>query len=132
MTSPSDVTCDASVLIVDDDPDGVDALRYLLESHGYRVDSASNGRDALDYLRAGHRPGVVILDLAMPVMNGWQFLAAREGDEALASIPVIVVTASHPALAAAETVLTKPVDLDALLARIDAACARTGSREREH
>ncbi len=132
MASPSDVTCGASVLIVDDDVDGVDALRYLLESHGYRVDSAGNGRDALDYLREGRRPCVVILDLAMPVMNGWQFLAARERDEALASIPVIVVTASQPALAGAEMVMTKPVDLDTLLARIGAACARTDGREREH
>jgi CheY-like chemotaxis protein len=132
VAGPSDVTCGANVLIVDDDADGVDALRYLLESHGYRVDSAGNGRDALDYLREGRRPCVVILDLAMPVMNGWQFLAARERDEALASIPVIVVTASQPALAGAEMVMTKPVDLDTLLARIGAACARTDGREREH
>jgi CheY-like chemotaxis protein len=118
------MTCGGSVLIVDDDVDGVTALRYLLESHGYRVQSAGNGREALHYLRQGARPSVVILDLAMPIMNGWQFLAAREGDEALASIPVIVVTASQPAPGAeSEMVMTKPVDLDALLDRIGAACA---------
>lgn len=112
------------VFIVDDDVDGVDALTYLLESHGYHVKSAGNGREALQYLRGGARPCVVILDLAMPVMNGWQFLAAREGDKTLSSIPVIVVTASQPAPGAeSEMVMTKPVDLDVLLDRIRSACA---------
>ncbi|MEO8480931.1 MAG: response regulator [Acidobacteriota bacterium] len=129
MNGPAATTC-GNVLIVDDDVDGVDALKYLLESHGYHVDSAGNGREALEYLRTGARPCVVILDLAMPVMNGWQFLAARQSDEALASIPVIVVTASQPAPGAeSELVMTKPVDLDDLLARVGAACAVT---ERRH
>ena len=80
-----------------------------------------NGREALGCLRRGVPPNVVILDLAMPVMNGWQFLAAREGDADLAKIPVIVVTASHQ-VPVSETVMTKPVDLDVLLERIRAAC----------
>jgi len=130
---PSELPCGGSVLIVDDDVDGVDALRYLLESHGYRVSSAGNGSEALQYLRGGARPSVVILDLAMPVMNGWQFLAAREGDEALASIPVIVVTASQPAPGAeSEMVMTKPVDLDALLERIGTACRILPVAARKH
>jgi CheY-like chemotaxis protein len=113
-----------SVLIVDDDVDGVDALKFLLESHGYQVNSAGNGQDALRYLRGGAHPSVVILDLAMPVMTGWQFLAVRERDEKLAMIPVIVVTASQPEIASESAlVMTKPVDLDALLEQIGAACA---------
>jgi CheY-like chemotaxis protein len=133
VNAPSEMACGGNVLIVDDDADGVDALRYLLESHGYCVESAGNGRDALRYLRTGARPNVVILDLAMPVMNGWQFLAAREGDETLSSIPVIVVTASQPAPGAeSEMVMTKPVDLDALLDRIGAACASARRQAREH
>jgi len=122
-----------TVLIVDDDVDGVDALKYLLESHGYHVDSAGNGREALQFLQTGTRPSVVILDLAMPVMNGWQFLAAREGDEALASIPVIVVTASHPSPGAqSEIFMTKPVDLDVLLERIGVACSLPPSARTDH
>lgn len=133
MNAHSEMTSGESVLIVDDDVDGVDALRYLLESQGYRVQSAGNGREALAYLREGARPSVVILDLAMPVMNGWQFLAVREGDEALASIPVIVVTASQPAPGAeSEMVMTKPVDLDVLLERIGAACEAGRHEPREH
>src|SRR4029078_7037090 len=80
------------ILIVDDDVDGVDALKYLLESEGYVVDSASNGREGLQHLHDGPKPCVVILDLAMPVMTGWQFLAARDGDASLSKIPVIVLT----------------------------------------
>jgi CheY-like chemotaxis protein len=108
---------------VDDDVAGVDVLKYLLESHGYHVDSAGNGREALQLLRSGSRPHAVILDLAMPVMNGWQFLAARRDDASLANIPVMVVTASDPAPGAeSQPVMTKPVDLDALLEWIHGAC----------
>jgi CheY-like chemotaxis protein len=112
-----------TVLIVDDDADGVEVLKYLLESHGYHVDSAADGREGLQYLQAGRRPDVVILDLAMPVMTGWQFLAARASDDAMSKIPVIVVTASQPqSQARQEPVMIKPVDLDLLLERIDSIC----------
>jgi CheY-like chemotaxis protein len=122
----------ASVLIVDDDEDGVDALRYALEGQGYHVESAGNGRDALTLLRRRARPCVVILDLAMPVMNGWQFLAARASDASLSEIPVIVVTASVPSVdAETQVVMTKPVDVDALIARIGDVCRGRGS-DREH
>jgi len=111
------------ILIVDDDVDGVDALKYLLESEGYVVDSASNGREGLQHLLDEPKPCVVILDLAMPVMTGWQFLAARDLDEALSKIPVIVVTASRPtSYARGEPVMVKPVDLDALLDQIASCC----------
>lgn len=118
----------ASVLIVDDDEDGVDALRCALEGQGYHVESAGNGRDALALLRRGARPCVVILDLAMPVMNGWQFLAARASDASLSEIPVIVVTASAPSAGAEmQVVMTKPVDVDALIERIGTVCRGCGS-----
>ena len=111
------------ILIVDDDVDGVDALKYLLESEGYVVDSASNGREGLQHLHDGPKPCVVILDLAMPVMTGWQFLAAKDGDAALSKIPVIVLTASQPtSYARCEPMMVKPVDLDALLNQIDCCC----------
>jgi CheY-like chemotaxis protein len=128
-----DATPDRSVLIVDDDVDGADALKYLLESEGYAVQSVGNGRDALQYLREVPRTSVVILDLAMPVMTGWQFLAVRQCDEALARIPVIVVSASLPAAAESDFVMTKPVDLDLLLDRVGAACAAERTRPpRDH
>ena len=120
------------ILTIDDDIDGVDALKYLLESEGYVVDSAGNGREGLQHLHDGPKPCVVILDLAMPVMTGWQFLAARDGDAALAKIPVIVVTASRPAsYGRCEPVMVKPIDLDALLDQIN-SCCQTKPPTHEH
>src|SRR5579862_4602951 len=65
-------TC-SGILIVDDDPDIRDSLKEVLEDEGYEVNGVANGREALDYLRKSPRPCVILLDLMMPVMDGWQF-----------------------------------------------------------
>jgi CheY-like chemotaxis protein len=111
------------VMVVDDDYEGTDALRFLLESHGYVVWTAGNGREALDRLRSGPRPCVVVLDLFMPVMNGWEFLRERSRDIRIARVPVIVVTGGQGGLGTVtEPLLRKPLNVLALLDEVDRVC----------
>jgi len=117
-----------SILIVEDDADVRGALTAVLESEGYRVVEAAHGREALQHLRANAEGFcMILLDLWMPVMNGWQFRAEQMKDPTLAQVPVIVVTADHAAaksatgLAAVEYV-TKPIEMDQLLQQIARYC----------
>jgi len=104
------------------------ARKALLESQGYAVVGAADGREALALLRGGgFRPGLIILDLTMPVMDGWEFRAAQLDDAELASIPVMVFSAHHAARQAAGTLgavtaLAKPLDVDELLRVVGAYC----------
>jgi CheY-like chemotaxis protein len=81
-----------TVLVVDDHVYLRDAIAVLLESEGYDVIDAGNGQDALAHLRSGVHVAAIVLDLAMPVMDGWQFLAQRRNDPVLRQIQTIVVT----------------------------------------
>ena len=81
------------VLVIDDDAPSVDALRVMLESAGHRVDCAGNGREGLSRLREANGYCVILLDVMMPVMNGYEFREEQLKDPKLASIPVILVTA---------------------------------------
>jgi CheY-like chemotaxis protein len=114
-----------TVLIVDDDDEIREALREVLGDEGYAVVGARDGRDALDYLRAGNRPCAILLDLWMPVMDGWQLRYELEREPPLADIPIIVVTAVRDQraeeLRVAE-VLTKPLRLDHLLEALEVHC----------
>ena len=83
---------DNTILVVDDESETRDLLAERLALEGYEVATASNGAEALAYLHRAAPPRVVLLDLAMPVMNGWEFLAERERDPALRSIRVVVVS----------------------------------------
>jgi CheY-like chemotaxis protein len=94
------------VLVVDDDRDIRELLVELLASEGYEVASAPDGRRALAEARA-RRPDVILLDLMMPVMSGWEFREAQLRDPALADIPVLVVTAFEESLDGTE-LLRKP------------------------
>jgi len=82
------------VLLVEDDSAVRDATSELLEDEGFSVVAAGDGRDALDLLRAGLRPAVIVLDLMMPRMDGWDFRHVQMADQSLREIPVIVVTAA--------------------------------------
>ena len=83
------------ILVVDDDADSRETIREVLEELGYRVVEASNGREALDFLVAHPADGVklILLDLKMPVMNGWQLLKLLDSYVRLSAIPVLVVSA---------------------------------------
>jgi CheY-like chemotaxis protein len=83
------------VLIVDDDPDFRDALVEILRDEGFHAETATSGMQALDKLRWGFRPCVVLLDMQMAVMTGWDFRAEQSRDSTLAAIPVIAMTAGY-------------------------------------
>jgi CheY-like chemotaxis protein len=86
-----------TILLVEDDPATRGAMKMVLEWEGYRVDCAANGQEALSRLLAGERPGIVLLDLNMPVMDGRQLRSEMGRDPALASIPVVTVSAARDA-----------------------------------
>ena len=88
------------ILVVDDDPDLREFLQLMLTSMGFEVTSAANGREALDVMD-GHDPDLILLDMKMPVMNGWEFCRAVDGRDACP--PIVVLTAApDPAALAAE------------------------------
>lgn len=118
-----------ALLIVEDDADVREALCDVLEDSGYRCAAACNGREALERLRLGEPPPrAILLDLMMPVMNGWQFRAAQLAESALAPIPVIVLTAVGDIEEKAREMgtrhaLSKPVNLPKLLETLSLALA---------
>ena len=81
------------VLVVDDDPLIRDTMCEILEESGYGVATAAHGAEALHALRSEPTPDAIILDLMMPVMDGWQFLDAKAQDRAISSVPVLIHTA---------------------------------------
>jgi CheY-like chemotaxis protein len=115
-----------TVMVVDDDPLIRESLSELLDEKGYSVLKAENGRKALDVLKSIPQPPcMVVLDLAMPVVNGREFLKFRAADPALRQIPVVVVSGSlvpPMPLEGVEAFLPKPVEVDRLLAIIRRTC----------
>lgn len=119
----------AAVLVVEDEQDIRETLRDILEMEGYRVRCACNGKEALDALAEMPRPLLILLDLMMPVMSGYELLQALRANDDLASIPVTVVSAVGDRLAEGTAVLRKPVDLETLLHAVDAVdagCRKAG------
>jgi two-component system chemotaxis response regulator CheY len=119
------------IVVVDDDEDIRYAMGDTLEAEGYRVMLAEDGRDALAKLRSLEEPpSLILLDLMMPNMDGMEFRAIQQGDPALSSIPVVILSADAQvkqkaaALGAAGS-MTKPVRIADLLATIE-RCARSG------
>jgi CheY-like chemotaxis protein len=114
-----------AILVVEDDEDAREAMVALLQMKGYRAVPAGNGREALDYLEEAPAPDLIILDLWMPVMDGWHFRSEQIKNPRLAHIPVIVVTAlSDRADVDANEVIIKPVDVERLLSTVDHYCRR--------
>ncbi|HKD40021.1 MAG TPA: response regulator [Myxococcaceae bacterium] len=109
------------ILVVEDDDDIRDSLKELLEEEGYRVDTAANGQQALVKLQEQELPQLILLDLMMPVMDGWQFQKELRAVPSLARLPVIVISASkfsrEPLNAAA--FIPKPLDAGVLLETIE-------------
>lgn len=113
------------ILIIDDERELRDALADALVEHGLRVATAENGREGLTYLRESPPPRLILLDLLMPVMNGWQFCEAKNADPRLKKIPVVALSAaarkdpSSPYYVPVDEVLAKPVMLEALLEAVN-------------
>jgi two-component system response regulator CpxR len=110
----------SSVMVVDDDAAIRETLRELLEQEGYEVLSAENGKEALEMLeRSNPLPGVLLLDLMMPVMSGWEVLEALQASPRLGAMPVVVVSAMG---APCSLFLQKPVKLARLLEVVGQYC----------
>ncbi len=109
------------ILLIEDDAELREAMQETLALRGMEVTSAGNGRDALQQMRLA-RPDLVILDLMLPVMDGWQFRAELKRDPALADTPVVVISGNDSATAAAvdaDLYMTKPIDPGTLLRAIE-------------
>ena len=112
------------VLIVEDDDDLRDMMAQMLTLEGFDAAAVANGREALEYLHSASPPNVILLDLMMPVMDGWEFRRQQKADPALAPVPVIVLSALDPARAAVDATafMKKPLDFDRLLELVRAHC----------
>jgi CheY-like chemotaxis protein len=121
-----------TVLVVDDDADVRSAVGELLNEEGFAVCVAENGRVALDLLERGLRPQVVLLDLMMPVMDGWDFRAQQLRSASLRDLPVIIITAAGFSAASMRMqfgdlpFVPKPPDSAVLLSTIKSACGKDG------
>jgi CheY-like chemotaxis protein len=120
---------DGLIMVVDDDPDIRESLELLLRLHGHPVITAADGEEALEQLRAtSDRPRVILLDLMMPRMSGFELHAALSSDPGLAEIPIVVITGAGGLVGdrvqalATEDVVRKPFELAALLAIVRRHC----------
>jgi len=108
----------ANILVVEDNDDVREMMAVTLELEGHEVATAVNGRDALNKLHSGEKPCLILLDLMMPVMNGWEFRRALDRDPELRDVPVVVVSAATGDMVKkteAVAYLPKPLDMDRLL-----------------
>lgn len=113
-----------SILVVEDDIDIREAIALLLADEGYEVACACDGSEALTYLHEGHTPALILLDIMMPVMDGYAFREAQKMEPALAAIPVVLLSASANLSQRARTLgaaaaLEKPVQVEQLVKVIE-------------
>ncbi len=112
----------ATILLIEDNDDVREMMAVALELGGHSVTSAQNGRVAMELLAGGVRPSLIVLDLMMPVMNGWEFCRALKADPGLSDIPVVVVSAVTSDTAqrlAGRQFVPKPIDITHLLDVVD-------------
>lgn len=123
MTEPRNPKC-RSILIVEDEKGIQEVLKIALEMEGYEVYTADNGKMGLEILPTIPTPCLILLDLMMPVMNGWQFAEVISNDTALATIPMVIVTAygDRARSIPSKGILKKPIDLDSLLTTVKKWC----------
>jgi chemosensory pili system protein ChpA (sensor histidine kinase/response regulator) len=113
------------VAIIEDDSEFRNMLRELLEEERYRVVAVSNGAEALERLKGDAIPNVILLDVSMPVMDGFDFLRFRNEDPELAAVPVVLVTNAKPherPTVGVNDVVRKPIDIDEILFAIKRYC----------
>jgi CheY-like chemotaxis protein len=110
------------VLVVDDDPDILEALSEILEAEGFEIRRARNGKEALERLEPDP-PHLILLDLMMPVMDGWEFAQRMRQKPDFAAIPIIVLSADRNVGSKAKDIgamghLAKPFELNDLLSMV--------------
>ena len=115
------------ILIVEDDLDVARLEAEVLEAEGYRTAIAANGWEALDHLRHNNPPDLILLDMMMPIMDGWKFREEQRKLPAVASIPVVTVTADSDARGKAASIqaaghVAKPMRIDTLLDEVERIC----------
>ena len=120
----------AYVLVVDDDPAIRGLVADALRDEGYSVDIAAHGREALEAMRA-RRPATVVLDLMMPVMDGFSFMQACHTEQLCDDVPIVVISAVADALLRVREVpvhacIAKPFDLDELIRTVGQFCKPNG------
>jgi CheY-like chemotaxis protein len=119
-----------TVLIIEDHHDIREAIESILRMEGYRVHGVRNGEEALDALNLMGRPGLILLDMMMPVLDGWNFLQILGTDTPVSSVPIVVVTAFSPDAIFAEMpepanvvgFIQKPIAVDKLLSYVRDYC----------
>ena len=124
MSEKKDPNNYKSILVIEDNIEIRESLKLALEMEGFNVFTADNGKDGLEKLSNIPTPCVILLDLMMPVMNGWEFIEVISKDIMLSTIPIIVVSAfgeknTNPKPSA---YIQKPIDLDALLSAVSKHC----------
>jgi CheY-like chemotaxis protein len=113
----------STVLVVEDERESRETLRDLLELEGFRVQTAVNGREALDALNAADQDiCIVLLDLFMPVMDGWQVIAQLEADGRLPATKIVIITSAAHKAPAGLPVFEKPLDLDKVIGAVQRLC----------
>jgi CheY-like chemotaxis protein len=116
-----------TILIVEDDLDLRQDLAFLIENQGHEVTTAANGREALEKLAANGRPCMILLDLMMPVMDGWQLRSELLKDPKLRDVPVVLLSGiadiqDEVRSLKAEDYVTKPIDLEKLYRLVAQYC----------
>jgi CheY-like chemotaxis protein len=116
-----------TIVLIEDDEGIRETMAALLEDEGYAVAQAANGIDGLARMRESPELCLVLLDLWMPLMNGWQLLAEMRADAALATVPVVIISAAgdHQAPDGVAAFLRKPIKLESLLEAVAKHTLRT-------
>ncbi|MDD4975589.1 MAG: response regulator [Bacteriovorax sp.] len=112
------------ILVIEDNKEIQDSLKMALEVEGYKVFTADNGKEGMEILGKIPTPCMILLDLMMPIMNGWEFVDAISKDIMLSTIPIVVVSAFGDKKGTPKTdgYIQKPIDLDALLNTVSKHC----------
>ncbi len=116
---------DCSVLIVEDDEDLREMMAQLVTLEGFQARAVANGREALKFLKANDPPQLILLDMMMPVMDGWEFRREQQRDATLSGVPVVVLSAldeSRIGNIGAAAYLKKPLDFDRLIDLVRRHC----------
>ncbi len=131
-SDPGQTPAAARILVVEDQHDHVEVVRTILEDAGYVVEVACDGHTAMARLQSGPRPDLILLDLVMPIKDGWEVAREVKADPKLATIPIVTIT-GHGARALVSApvsagYLTKPVDPARLLETVEVCLVRAGRK----